>query len=115
GLRALKGVLELERMEHAFGIAIDHAQHGATAFIRIGSPRVRHHGAPRPVFDLDHSSSQKSSERYFSALSQRTVTIMPFSPRLTRSRATTAPASPVQPEEMPTRTPSSRARRRTMR
>src|SRR5690349_11886295 len=101
-LRPLECVLESDSFTNVLVLAVDGAQHGAAALVRIGLARMGQHGLPRVGIDADHSSSQKCSERYFSALSQRTVTMMPGSPREARSRATTVAAWTLQPDEMPT-------------
>src|ERR1017187_9465 len=114
-LRAFKGVSQGHGYCYALRVAVDQAQHGADTLVRIDLSRVRHHGCPRFGLDADHYSSQKCSLRYFSALSHSTVTIIAGSPRPARSRASSVEACTLQPEEMPTSSPSSRARRRTMR
>src|ERR1017187_1220150 len=115
GLRAFKCVLQRHGYRYTLRVAVDQAQHGADTLVGIRLARVRHHGCPGFGLDADHYSSQKCSLRYFSALSHSTVTIMAGSPRCARSRASSVEACTLQPEEMPTSSPSSRARRRTMR
>src|SRR5260370_320551 len=58
---------------------------------------------------------QEFSLRYFPALSHRMVPMVADSPRAAISRASRVAAYTLQPEEIPTSSPSSRARRRTMR
>src|ERR1017187_2664914 len=115
GLRAFKGVLQRHGYDNALRFAVDQAQHGADTFVRIRLARVRYHGRPGFGLDADHYLSQKCSLRYFSALSHSTVTIIAGSPRSANRRASRVEACTLQPEEMPTSSPSSRARRRTMR
>src|ERR1035438_8249701 len=115
GLRAFKGVLQRHGYHNALRAAVDGAQHCAHTLVGIRLARVRHYGCPGFGLDADHYSSQKCSLRYFSALSHSTVTIIAGSPRPARSRASSVEACTLQPEEMPTSSPSSRARRRTMR
>src|ERR1700688_2451008 len=84
-------------------------------------PGIRLGGAPasstgRRLGDPAHGvgpSSQKPSERYLSAPSQRTVTMVPAAPRGTSS-ATASAAATLAPAETPTRNPTSRARRHTI-
>src|SRR5450759_3342786 len=115
GLRAFERVLDRDGLAHDFCVALGGAQHGAAALVGVTGTGVGHHGGPGFGFDADHSSSQKFSLRYFSALSHRMVTMVADSPRAAISRARTVAAYTLQPEEMPTSRPSSRARRRTMR
>src|SRR5689334_11564506 len=91
-LRALESIFQRDGFAHVLCAIVDRAQHGAAALVRIRLARVGDHRLPRFAIDADHSSSQKCSERYFSALSQSTVTMMPASPRSTRPRATTVAA-----------------------
>src|SRR5947209_8859212 len=113
-LRAFEGIVQRDRLADILSVAIDRAQHCAAALVRIRAARMGDHRLPRFSFDADHSSSQKCSERYFSALSQSTVTMMPVSPREAMPFATIVAACTLQPEEIPTSRPSSRASRRTI-
>src|ERR1035438_1083209 len=143
GLCALEGVFQRDGLAHGFCVAVCRAQHGAAALVGIAGTRVGHHGGPGFGFDADHSWSQNFSLRYFSALSQRMVTMVALSPRAASSRARSVAAytllsqrmvtmfapSPraassrarsvaaytLQPDEIPTSRPSSLARRRTIR
>src|SRR5271157_501291 len=115
GLRAFKGVWQRHGCHYALRVALRRAQHRAYALVGVRLARVRHHGCPGFRLDADHYSSQKCSLRYFSALSHSTVTIMAGSPLPASSRPSSVEACTLQPEEMPTSSPSSRARRRTMR
>src|SRR6516165_4694733 len=101
GLRAFEGVLQGDGVDHDFGFAVGGTQHGAAALIRIARLGVGHHGGPGRGLDTDHSSSQKCSLRYFSALSQSTVTMVAVSPSSAISRARSVAAWTLQPEEMP--------------
>src|SRR5258708_7657064 len=114
-LRAFEGVLQRDRFTHDFCFAVGSAKHGAAALVRIARTGMGHHHGPGFGFDADHSWSQKFSLRYFSALSHRMVTMVADSPRAAISRASRVAAYTLQPEEIPTSRPSSRARRRTMR
>src|ERR1039458_7492110 len=115
GLRALEGVFERDGLAHGFRAAVCRAQHGAATQIGRASCRERHHGGPGFGFDADHSWTQNFSLRYFSALSQRMVTMVALSPWAAISRARRVAAYTLQPDEIPTSRPSSLARRRTMR
>src|SRR5450759_2625646 len=115
GLRAFEGVLQRDGLAHRFCVALGRAEHGAAALVRVAGAGVGHHGVPGFGFDADHPWSQKFSLRYFSALSQRMVTIVARSPQAAISRASRVAAYTLQPEEIPTSRPSSFARRRTMR
>src|SRR5215469_6128056 len=114
GLRAGERVFERQSHPYLLVVTVDDADHRSAALVRICLAGVFHHHSPRFLFDPDHSSSQKCSLRYFSALSHNTVTIVAVSPRSATSRASLVAACTLQPEEMPTSSPSSRASRRTM-
>src|SRR5450755_2719150 len=109
GLRSLEGILQRQGDTYLLPLTVGRAEHGAAALAGISLAGMRHHGRPGFGFDADHSSSQKCSLRYLSALSHNTVTIIAASPRSTAWRATTVAACTLQPEEMPTSRPSSRA------
>src|SRR5262249_47947021 len=115
-LRAGRRVFQAHSCQHLLLIAVDIAEHRAAALVRIGGAGVLNHLLPRLARYLNHSysSSQKCSLRYFSAVSQRTVTITAFSPRETRSRPTRRAAVTLPPDETPTSKPSRRASWRTM-
>src|SRR6202521_2134793 len=103
GLRSLEGILQRQGDPHVFPLTVGGAEHGDAAFVGIGLAGMRHHGRPGFGFDANHSSSQKCSLRYLSALSHNTVTIMADSPRSTASRAIIVAACTLLPDEMPTR------------
>src|ERR1017187_6408060 len=115
GLRAFEGVLQRHGYHYALRVAVDQAQHRADTLVGIRLSCVRYDGCPGFGLDADHYSFQKGSLKYFSALSHSTVTIIADSPRPANSRASSVEACTLHPEEMPTSSPSSRARRRTMR
>src|ERR1019366_1111516 len=115
GLRALESVFQRDGLAHGFCVAVCRPQHGAAALVGIAGTRVGHHGGPGFGFDANHSWSQNFSLRYFSALSQRMVTMVALSSRAAISRARRVAAYTLQPDEIPTSRPSSLARRRTMR
>src|SRR5258708_5748481 len=114
-LRALESVLQHDRLADNLCFAVGGAKHGPAALVRIARTGMGHHDGPGFGFDADHSWSQKFSLRYFSALSHRMVTMVADSPRAAISRASRVAAYTLQPEDIPTSRPSSRARRRTMR
>src|SRR5262245_81750 len=94
----------------AGGCDVSRAKEGAAAFLRIGDPPVLADLAESGGVERDHGSSQKGSERYLPPPSQRTVTIV-AGPSVI-SRATFSAATTLAAADGPTRTPSSRARRR---
>src|ERR1700728_1058027 len=112
---AFGSVFEPQSDAHGLVHFLDRAQHSPTAFVRIRGQRMGYHFAPGVGLDADHSSSQKCSPRYFSALSQSTVTMMPVRPSACSPRAICKAATTLHPDEMPTSSPPSRAKRRTMR
>src|SRR5581483_7817261 len=79
-LRTGKGILERQSYLHHFAVTVHAADHGAAALVGIRRAGVLHHLPPGFRFNADHSSSQKCSLKYFSALSQSTVTITPGLP-----------------------------------
>jgi len=113
-LFARERVLQRQRLAHILCAIRGGPEHGATALVGIGAARVRQHDLPRFWRNPNHASSQKGSLRYLSALSHNTVTMVALWPRALTSRATISAAWTLQPDEMPTSKPSSRAKRRTM-
>src|SRR5260370_36722737 len=111
-LRAFEGILQSDRFTHDFCFAVGGAKHRAAALVRRARTGMSHHDGPGFGFDADHSWSQKFSLRYFSALSHRMVTMVADSPRAAMSRASRVAADTLQPDDVPTSRPSSRARRR---
>ncbi len=59
-LLTLIGVFERDSLGDALFIAADIPQHGAAAFIGIGSLGMQNHGLPRLGFNLNHSRMTRS-------------------------------------------------------